>query len=278
VAAEQASAKFHSDVDRMNNKITQNNLRITNLLKQTTGMELENNPMKWWKWWWQEYNETYTITSVNDGSSSDSPESPKTVIPYESFETYIGAMPNYTPFNAYPVSFQSTSPLPSPSSCFAPGTIVWTQLGRRPIEKIKIGDRVLSQNAETGEMAYQTVLGTTVRRPGPRIKVGLGSDSITATPGHPFWVNGKNWQLAKLLEAGQNLHTLSGAATIECIEKVEPDPTSIGYSYNLIVADYNTYFVGERGILVHDNTPRRPTSMLIPGLPADTVASEEHPP
>jgi hypothetical protein len=158
-----------------------------------------------------------------------------------------------------------------PHSCFAPGTVVWTQSGRLPIETIKAGDRVLAQNVETGELAYKPVLAATVRRPGPRIKIGLGRESITATPSHPFWVDGKNWQLTKQLEVGCRLHSLSGAAPVESLETVETDPSRAGYSYNLIVADFNSYFVGEQGILVHDNTPRRPTSAVVPGLSADTT-------
>ena len=37
-------------------------------------------------------------------------------------------------------------------------------------------------------------------------------------------------------------------------------------TYNLVVADFNTYFVGESGILVHDNTPRKPTRAVVPGM------------
>jgi len=37
----------------------------------------------------------------------------------------------------------------------------------------------------------------------------------------------------------------------------------------LIVADFHTYFIGQRRILTHDNTIRGPTSDLLPGLPAD---------
>ena len=39
-------------------------------------------------------------------------------------------------------------------------------------------------------------------------------------------------------------------------------------AYNLIVAEFNTYFVGKAGILVHDNTPREPTTATVPGLVA----------
>jgi hypothetical protein len=53
---------------------------------------------------------------------------------------------------------------------------------------------------------------------------------------------------------------------IESIEKLDPDPSPAGKSYNLIVADFHSYFVGDQGILVHDNTPRAPTAALLPGL------------
>jgi hypothetical protein len=62
---------------------------------------------------------------------------------------------------------------------------------------------------------------------------------------------------------------------IESIEKVEADPSWAGYSYNLIVADFNSYFVGDHGILVHDNTPRSPTSALVPGLLAEVKMAKE---
>ena len=55
-------------------------------------------------------------------------------------------------------------------------------------------------------------------------------------------------------------------ALIESIEKLDGDPSPAGESYNLIVADFNSYFVGDQGILVHDNTPRAPTAALLPGL------------
>ena len=37
-------------------------------------------------------------------------------------------------------------------------------------------------------------------------------------------------------------------------------------AYNLIVADFDSYFVGDAAILVHDNTPRQPTAAVLPGL------------
>ncbi|HZL90337.1 MAG TPA: hypothetical protein VFB96_18370 [Pirellulaceae bacterium] len=37
-------------------------------------------------------------------------------------------------------------------------------------------------------------------------------------------------------------------------------------TYNLVVGDFGTYFVGRQKILAHDFTLRRATSALVPGL------------
>ena len=70
--------------------------------------------------------------------------------------------------------------------------------------------------------------------------------------------------------------TLSGGATIAGIEKVKPGDPATEPAFNLIVADFSTYFVGKQGILVHDNTPRKPTSALLPGFVASPSPAREH--
>ena len=47
--------------------------------------------------------------------------------------------------------------------CLAAGTPVWTDQGLLAIEKISVGDRVLAQDIETGELGYKPVLRTTTR-------------------------------------------------------------------------------------------------------------------
>ena len=74
---------------------------------------------------------------------------------------------------------------------------------------------MLAQDVESGELAYKPVLAVTIRRPAPRMKIGLGTESITATPSHPFWVSGQGWRMTKQLEAGSRVHTLSGGVPVE---------------------------------------------------------------
>jgi hypothetical protein len=245
---------FLNAVERANKVIRQQNVRITTVLHQLTGFDGGGAPMKWWTWWWQDYNEMYNVS--NNGESDpytrtyDHPTKP--VYNCQTWGQYVSVIAH---------------------SCFAPGTKVWTLTGRNPIEKIKVGDRVLAQDVESGELAYKPVLAVTTRPPGPWMKIGMDAESITATPSHPFWVSGQGWRMTKQLKAGNRVHSLSGGVPIKSIETLVFDPldvnaahTSPTTAYNLIVADYSSYFVGDRGILVHDNTPRMPTAAILPGL------------
>ena len=149
-------------------------------------------------------------------------------------------------------------------SCFPAGTLVRGQAGLVPIEQVQVGDRVLSQNLETGELSYQLVLQTTVRPPSELLQITLGGTTITTTKGHPFWVNNVGWRMAKRLAGGLRLHGIRGGQSIDRVEPAAP-----AKAYNLVVAHDATYFVGQPGVLVHDNTYRKPTTALTPGLSAD---------
>ena len=52
-----------------------------------------------------------------------------------------------------------------------------------------------------------------------------------------------------------------------------------GEAYNLVVSDFDTYFVGQQRLLVHDNLPLEETAVVVPGLrpQADVVAEVESP-
>ena len=240
----QAVRNVTSAIERANEVNQWRNARITAALTQLTGCDRGSEPMPWWSWWWQDYNEMYNVSSGSSGTTEQY-QPPKPVYQYTQWQEYRVIMPY---------------------SCFAAGTNVWTLAGPQAIEKIQVGDRVLAQDVETGELTYKPVLAVTTRAPGPRMRVRAGSDTITATPGHPFWVAGQGWRMTKQLEVGSRLHTLSGSAPVETIEKLPVDPSNDGMAYNLIVADFDSYFVGDSGILVHDNTPRQPTSAILPGL------------
>jgi hypothetical protein len=274
----------------VNREVAEHNAHIVEVLRQTTKLDHGDQPMNWWTWWWEDFNDqaeirknvdatrggfanTYLVAPYvsrdSNGSDYESDIVKKAYTPqpilYPQPRTYDGI----APANAFIRRGPVVGPVFRNSECFTPGTMVWTQTGRMPIERVMVGDRVLSQDVNTGELAYKPVLGRTMREPQPRIKIEIGGESITSTGSHPYWANGNGWLLAKQLEVGARLHGISGSVPVANITEVKTESGPNGISYNLIVADFNTYFVGEQGILVHDNTPRQPTSALLPGLLAD---------
>jgi hypothetical protein len=206
------------------------------VLAKATGLKDDQSPKEWFGWW-QDYNE------------------------------YSWPKPSYYLCAKISLYHESPSPFVRSSgraSCFLAGTPVRTEAGIVPIESIKPGDRVLAQDQDTGELAYKVVLTTTLRPPAKMVEIKAGGDSLYTTLGHPFWVAGRGWQMAKQLKAGDLLHGLAGATQVESV-----NPAGEHAAHNLVVDDANTYFVGRCGLLVHDNEFRKPTRAIVPGLVRD---------
>ncbi len=204
------------------------NRRIADVLRVATGNDqLDADPKQWWDWW-TDYNETHY--------SSAKPV-------YEIVRSQV--IPAFRPSN----------------SCFVAGTKVWTDTGPLAIESIRIGDCVLSKNVDTGELSYKLVTATTLGPPLPLVELRAGGETIQCTHGHLFWVSGSGWKMAKELKPGQWLHTAREPMRIESVEK-----KGMAACHNLIVPDFNTYFVSDRQILVHDINIRSPSLATVPGL------------
>jgi hypothetical protein len=247
------------------------NSLVIPLLTATTGEDYGDNPRAWWDWW-QRYNEYASDSErpVNEQSYADSthryyrlPKETTIVVRPVPDPVAVEDPPVVNPRREqrYPRQLKRLRILPS--SCFAAGTLVWTKTGERPIETLEIGDLVLAQNVDTGELAYKPVVGRTVRPPSSTRELAIGKDKIQTTLGHPFWVTGVGWQMTKELADGAMLHGVNGPVHVDEIADAEECE-----AYNLIVADFNTYFIGQCGVLAHDNTPRMPTTSVVPGLAA----------
>lgn len=154
--------------------------------------------------------------------------------------------------------------------CFVAGTLVTTEQGQKPIEEIKVGDKVLSENPETGEIAYKTVEETYINETDELIHVHVNGETISATPNHPFYVNKFGWTLAGSLKAGDVLVLSNGElVTVEWVQhEILESPIKV---YNFEVEDFHTYFVGECSVLVH-NMCQTSTDTPKPG-DADYVGS-----
>ena len=136
-------------------------------------------------------------------------------------------------------------------ACFVEGTPISTKDGDIPIEVIKVGDLVYSENPETGEKGLKQVVRTFENQTDELIHVFVENEEIITTPEHPFYVPKKGWVSSVQLRAGDILLLQSGEYII--VEKIQYEilesPIEV---YNFEVADYHTYYVGDERILVHN--------------------------
>lgn len=228
-SADQVAAR-EREVQAFNERTEELNGRIGAVLSAVSGKDPSSTPQVWWDWWHQESD-----TQLAGGK--------QTVAVTE--EYFIGNPQS---------SFQ-------PYDCLAAGTPVWTDRGLLPIETIAVGDRVLSQDVESGKLAYKPVLHTTIRPPKELLTVRFDEESLVLTGGHRFWCSGSGWVKSRDLESLSLLHTVTGSTPAWAVKKGETAQT-----YNLLVADFHTYFVGKTGLLSQDVLTPRGTDNLVPGL------------
>jgi len=134
-------------------------------------------------------------------------------------------------------------------NCFTAGTKVLTDEGEKPIEEIEVGDKVLAKSDETGEVAYKEVVGLFQKQTDEIYYVHIGDEIIEVTGEHPFWLDGKGWTFVKDLKVGDLL--VSSVSTKLAIDKIEKEPREATV-YNFEVKDFNSYFVSNLGIWVHN--------------------------
>ncbi|MGG4144464.1 polymorphic toxin-type HINT domain-containing protein [Paenibacillus algorifonticola] len=73
------------------------------------------------------------------------------------------------------------------------------------MEEIEVGDKVLSKDDETGEVAYKEVVGLFQKQADEIYYVHIGDEIIEVTGEHPFWLDGKGWTFVKDLKFGDLL-------------------------------------------------------------------------
>ena len=223
-SAEQKLAADLAAVVAYNDAAAEVNARVLPVLQAATG-RVDGPDRQAWKAWWADQR----------GYAYNRPDRPTFV---ELADVY---RPNF-------VAVPSTS-----TSCFGAGTPVRTADGSRPIEALRVGDRVLAQDTRTGGLSFRPVLGIFHNRPAPTLRIDLGGEVVVATPIHRFWRAGEGWALARELKPGDLIRTVGGTARVG-----EVTADAVRPVFNLEVAEGHTFFVGERGALVHDNSPVRP--------------------
>ncbi|MFF5505894.1 polymorphic toxin-type HINT domain-containing protein [Streptomyces roseolus] len=148
----------------------------------------------------------------------------------------------------------------TPCNSFLPGSMVLMADGSaKPIESVKMGDKVLAGDPGTGDLQAETVTAE-IKGKGVKqlveieVEVNGEGASVTTTDGHPFWVpEAGEWLEAGDLKPGQWLRTSSGAYVQ--ISKIKRWTSPSATVYNLSVSNLHTYYVlaGETPVLVHNS-------------------------
>ena len=110
---------------------------------------------------------------------------------------------------------------------------------------------MLSRDEHTDAQSLKPVLRTMVHPVTDLIHVRVATDTITATPNHPFRVAGRGWVAVGELTAGDTLYLADGgrADIVSVTREKLAIPLDV---YNVEVADFHTYFVAGAGVWVHN--------------------------
>lgn len=127
------------------------------------------------------------------------------------------------------------------------------------IEDIAVGDLVWAWSHR-----LQRLVPCAVRRlfrrdgqPLLRIEIRAGDelvDHILATTEHPFWVQGKGWTAACELAPGDRLQRIDEGVALPVVGVADAGEAAV---FNFEVEGEHNYFVGQQGVLVHNESSRQ---------------------
>jgi Pretoxin HINT domain len=164
------------------------------------------------------------------------------------------------------------------AQCFVAGTPVWTQDGLKPIEAIRVGDRVLSRDAARGQTVFRPVTALFTRTASQIVRLTIEAadgriETLGTTPGHPFYVPERGFVAAADLRPGMLLSpatmpsdVIAQGAQARFLRTAARDNDTAGFLrvkatslddraqqvHNFEVAETHTYFVGDSGAWVHN--------------------------
>jgi hypothetical protein len=128
------------------------------------------------------------------------------------------------------------------------------------IEDVEIGDLVWAWDEAEGQLVKRRVTRVFRRSGRPVLRVVYGSaiagqQCVKSTTEHPFWVEGKGWVPAGELAEGNLLKRLGGGdGTRDAIAVQQVMDAGTSDVFNFEVLGVHNYFVGARGVLVHNQS------------------------
>ena len=139
--------------------------------------------------------------------------------------------------------------------CFVAGTLIETVNGLKPIEEIQYGELIWSREEFGEKYAYKPVFANKVTLNQETFKVVVKNEdgkteSFVTTAEHPFFVEGKGWLKAILLEEDMVLLDRNGLPSLQVVSQQATG--KLETVYNIAVEEFSTYHVGELGVWVHN--------------------------
>lgn len=250
ITAMVAQRQLAQDVQRIeshNAPIREINDRTTAVLRNVSGADFGADAEKWMAWAVDLQGYAYRSESQTT--------TPPTIVQEVPLNYQSQVVPT---INSELVALQVVR-----HSCFAAGTMVRTLQGPRPIQEIRPGDQVLSEDTTTGAFTYRAVVTAYHNPPNETYRLNLGEESIVATGIHRFWKAGLGWVMARDVKAGDRLRTIGGTIEVVSVSKDEVQPV-----FNLQLAGGDNFCVGGLGVIAHDNSFVEPVAEPFDGVPA----------
>ncbi len=121
---------------------------------------------------------------------------------------------------------------------------------KKPIEDIKVGDKVIATDPETGKRVTRRVTRVWVHDD-QLLDLIIDGDVITTTEDHLFWsVTDRRFERADRLVAGEVVLGDDRRQIAVSGFRLGKERTTL--AYNLSIAGVHTYHVGEEAVLVHN--------------------------
>ncbi len=138
---------------------------------------------------------------------------------------------------------------------FSPDVRVWTGLSPGSVDvnigRLITGDTVFSFHEPTQEQGIYEILQVHRHLDDNLLAIRLdSSEVITTTTDHPFYTS-KGWMVASDLTASTQVKTVHGWIGVQDVSLLPGEMVM----YNLSVETAETYYVGEAGVLVHNDCP-----------------------